>query len=297
VLLKISGDGNLPNSQQEMDLEKRQSNCPTEGICDMPTIRNKFPSFRSLKIRTVWNIVCPTILTCPFGNTQIQAQLDQMNNDYKKSGIEFVVEDVNYWANARLADIAPYGSNNQWYLDIREIKLTMAEKPKEFLNLFFSRQRAGFSGTLLGIGTFPWDPEADTPYGGLWVNANYVGAGETTAAHEVGHNVGLWHTFHGTAEVTCTSACYEVVHNETDDTSFPNLVGDFCADTLSQPVNYNCNPPTSSDCRGTRYLDVSTQLVPLLTNNIMSYTPDTCQTDMTPQQGRRSHCWVCDRLP
>jgi len=109
-------------------------------------------------------------------------------------------------------------------------------------------------------------------------------------------NVGLWHTFHGTAEVSCTSACYEAVHNETDDSSFPNTVGDFCADTLSQPVNYNCATPASSDCRGTRYSDVSAPLIPYLVNNIMSYTPDNCQTELTQQQAMRSHCWVCDRL-
>jgi len=280
---------------QKESLGKRQSNCAIDGVCDVPSNRNLWGG-RTGNIRLVFNIVCPSIGNCPIGSTQIIGQVNQINKDFTGTGLNFTVIEVNEMFDARLADISPYGIGNQWYNDIREIKQKMAVKPTEFLNFFISRQRAGFSGTLLGIGTFPWDPEAQTVYGGLWVNANYVGAGETTAAHEIGHNIGLWHTFHGTAEVSCNSACYEVVHNETDSLSFPNTVGDFCADTLSQPVNYNCIVPTSADCRGTRYNDLTTDLYPFLLNNLMSYTPDNCQTQFTQQQSARAHCWVCDKF-
>jgi hypothetical protein len=281
--------------KSQMPKTKSALNCPIEGLCDVPNIRNLWVR-RQMKIQLVFNVVCAAIGQCPFGSNEILGQLQQINIDFSGTGLSFEVVETNYLYNSRLADISPYGGNNQWYNDIREIKQLMAVKPKEYLNVFCSRQRSGFSGTLLGIGTFPWDPESNTAYGGLWVNANYIGLGETTAAHEIGHNVGLWHTFHGTAEVTCTSPCYEVVHNETDDITFPNTVGDFCADTLSQPVNYFCSAPTSSDCRGTRYNDIDRSLLSLLTNNIMSYTPDSCQTELTQQQASRAHCWVCDRL-
>jgi len=247
-------------------------------------------------ISLVFNLVCPSLTTCPIGASQILGQLNQINKDFGGSGLNFSIVEIHEMYDARLADISPYGSGNQWYNDIREIKQKMASKPTEHLNVFMSRQRPGFSGTLLGMGTFPWDPEAQTAYGGLWVNALYVGLGETTAAHEIGHNIGLWHTFHGTAEVSCASACYESVHNETDASSYPNTVGDFCADTLSQPVNYYCSTPTSSDCRGIRYDNITRDLYPHLVNNLMSYTPDNCQTQFTPQQSARAHCWVCDKF-
>ena len=101
-------------------------------------------------------------------------------------------------------------------------------------------------GTLLGIGTFPWDPAYETCLGGnvpltlkyltilcwsilfllplarisvpktqsqtcnfktfwfsagLWMNAFFFGAGQKTLSHEAGHNLGLWHSFHGVSEV------------------------------------------------------------------------------------------------
>jgi hypothetical protein len=284
--------------KSQLSKKTDEHNCPTEGICDIPAIRNLWSS-RQMTIGVVFNLVCPTVGqgNCAIGDDKILAQLVQMNNDFQTAGITFQLIEINKLYNSALENISPYGNNNQWYFDIRSIKASMAVKPDEYLNVFMSRQRAGLQGTLLGIGTFPWDPEAPGVYGGLWVNALYVGAGETTAAHEVGHNVGLWHTFHGTAEVSCASQCYEGVHNETDDTSFPNTVGDFCADTLSQPVNYACSVPTSSDCRGVRYNNIELNLYPYLVNYIMSYTPDNFHTQLTQQQAMISHCWVCDRLP
>jgi len=117
-----------------------------------------------------------------------------------------------------------------------------------------------------------------------------------TAAHEIGHNVGLWHTFHGDSEVRCTDACYETVHTDFDDLGPSNEVGDFCADTPAQPMNYYCSTPTGSDCKGNRYNSIPNQYWPLLVNNFMAYTPDNCYTSFTNQQSMRASCWVCDRL-
>lgn len=45
-------------------------------------------------------------------------------------------------------------------------------------------------GTLLGMGTFPWDSAALTSEGGLWLNSEFVGRGQKTINHEIGHNLG-----------------------------------------------------------------------------------------------------------
>jgi len=293
---------NWKNSQlpQKMLGSKRQSNCVIDGLCDIPATRNMWRG-RHANISLVFNLVCPTMGTgnCPLDTIDFVGQIDQINKDFAGTGIHFDVFDVNRMYDSRLADISAYGAGNQWYNDIREIKQKMAFKPQENINFFISKQKSGFSGTLLGIGTFPWDPEAQTEFGGLWVNANYFGAGQKCAAHEIGHNIGLWHAFHGTAEVACASPCYEPVHNETDPTSLPNFIGDFCADTMSQPVNYACSPPTSTDCRGARYDNLDRDLIPDLHNNVMAYTfinTPTCQTKFTIQQSSRAHCWICDRF-
>jgi len=165
--------------------------------------------------------------------------------------------------------------------------------PAQYLNCYVTRQKAGTQGTLLGIGTFPWDTAATQNTGGLWMNANYVGGGYKTFSHEIGHCIGLWHTFHGDSEVSCNSNCYETVHQDFADTTFSNSVGDFCADTPAQPMNYNCAVPSTRDCKNLLYNSCPASQIPALTNLIMSYTPDTCMQTFTTQQAMRAKCWTC----
>jgi len=139
---------------------------------------------------------------------------------------------------------------DEWYYQIEAIKEAYAVTPSKAINIFITCQdsvRLSLSfyslqfsssshvsqsnqGTLLGIGTFPWDPLATSSLGGLWLNSLATGYGLKTLTHEMGHNLGLWHTFHGVSEVTsCRSACYEYAHAFEDPAA--NTIGDFCSDT------------------------------------------------------------------
>jgi len=283
----------LKSKQQE----KQALACLTEGVCDEPTYRNRWTN-GDLEINLIYNIMCFNLTNgCPFQEQRIIDQTRQINIDFAGTGLRFKTAEVNFVANQRLAEISPYGNNPQWYYDILEVKEITAKRPLAALNIFVTKQRQGASGTLLGIGTFPWDPESKTVYGGLWMNANYIGIGEKTASHEIGHNIGLWHTFHGINEVGCSSDCYERVHNESDSTSAPNYVGDFCADTPSQPMNYNCISPSSRDCFGTLFTNITGNLISDLVNNFMAYTPDSCMQKFSAQQNMRAFCWTCKELP
>jgi len=266
------------------------ANCPNTGICDGFTERNRWNGHR-MNIALVITVLCATSTTCPLNNNDVIAQVRQINTDFNGTGITFVVNQTYFTVDAQYATIAAYGSNNLWYTQLNALKNKHARSPTLYLNVFVTKQTPGASGTLLGIGTFPWDSEAPTNTGGLWVNANYFGANQKTAAHELGHNVGLWHTFHGDSEVSCTSACYEPVHTDFSNTGISNTEGDYCADTPSQPMNYQCSIPSGRDCRGTAYNSIGNNVA--LYNNIMAYTPDSCMQLLTPQQGWRANCWVC----
>jgi len=267
------------------------------GPCDYAVTRNTYTKPSNV-ILLVFNVLCSGIppTGCPLTQAQVNAQVDQINADFAGYGndiFRFELHQTNWITDATYATIPAYSGNNQWYTAITNLKNLYAFRPDMYLNCFVTRQTAGSQGTLLGIGTFPWDSVALRNTGGLWLNAAYTGAGQKTAAHEIGHNVGLWHTFHGDSEVSCTSACYEQVHQDFDDTGAANAVGDYCADTPAQPMNYNCANPTSRDCRSNLYTSCPSSQYPQLTQNVMSYTPDTCYRGFTNQQSMRSKCWTC----
>jgi len=278
--------------------EDKKLFCTPEGDCDNPLYRNVYDG-KQLEIGLNIFILCSAAGSCN-GITveRVTAMLETVTKDYSIMKITYFVNEIRFVVDARYATISAYTPlNSQWYTDIINVKNLYGEQPDKFLNVFATAQTASIYGTLLGIGTFPWDPASGQKTGGLWLNAITVRGADYTFAHEVGHNVGLWHTFHGDSEVTRCGDCYEFVHAETDDKSWPNTVGDFCADTPAQPNNQNCANPTSVDCEGNRWDKFGQNLI----NNIMAYTINAngragCNNVFTNQQRTRSHCWVCNSL-
>eukprot|EP01095_Lingulamoeba_sp_RSL-Kostka_P007815 TRINITY_DN2544_c0_g1_i1.p1 TRINITY_DN2544_c0_g1~~TRINITY_DN2544_c0_g1_i1.p1 ORF type:complete len:325 (-),score=120.80 TRINITY_DN2544_c0_g1_i1:203-1177(-) len=219
-------------------------------------------------------------------------QIDQLNHDLNTYGIYFTVISITEHqpnvGGVNFKCLAKYGLFTGWQNDLNTFKTVSAEEPENYLNIFITCQDPGTSGTLLGIGTFPWDKDALTALGGLWINSAYVGKGHKTATHEVGHNLGLWHTFHGVSEVPCGDDCYEIPHN-TISVAY-DKVGDFCADTPAAPREYVCRNPTVTDqCSSTPFGDVDY-------SNFMSYAPDDCMNQLTTCQKLRSRCYIKNKL-
>jgi len=220
--------------------------------------------------------------------TVIQAAANRIQQDFNEFNVIWNVASINFHKDSSYYCIASY-SSGEWMNQVDVMKETYAINPATNLNVYISCQYPSSGGTLLGFGTFPWDKNALTKLGGVWLNSLAVGGTQRTLTHELGHNLGLWHTFHGVSEMPggCLNPCYENYHSVTDEKA--NTVGDYCADTPATPTNFVCAAPAGTDCYKVSWGETDY-------SNYMGYSGDPCMNHFTDQQVGRIHCWGCSAL-
>ncbi|KAJ7869137.1 metalloprotease [Mycena olivaceomarginata] len=197
---------------------------------------------------------------------QIKKQIEVLNEDYNKTGITFILGNVSRTTNATwFNSAAPETSEadgNEVCTSTRGTRMTL-----NCVYLFTS----GSGKNLLGYATFPSSYIASPKDDGVVILYSSLPGGSAspynlgkTLTHEVGHWVGLYHTFQG--------GCGE---------PSGEISGDYVSDTPAEASPAAGCPIGRDSCNSTTYPGVD----PI--HNFMDYTYDSCMTDFTPGQGTR----------
>ena len=188
---------------------------------------------------------------------QVAAQVAVLNQTFRgaeseaaaTTGFRFVLKSTDRYAN------------DAWHVDDKSRKYRSRTRigSKKTLNIWI-----GGYADYLGIATFPWDVKRNGSVDGVRVDYRSLPGGSATdynlgktATHEVGHWLGLFHTFQG----GCSKQ------------------NDRVEDTPAQAVPTEGCPEGADTCPGKRGLD------PI--HNYMDYSYDSCYDQFTPGQKQR----------
>jgi Pregnancy-associated plasma protein-A/Secretion system C-terminal sorting domain len=204
-------------------------------------------------------------------DSQLDAQIQVMNYNYAgrdyngnivpgaaNTGYSFVKAGTDHTNNRKWFRMTP-GSGAE-----RQAKNALAINPGGALNIWTCKP----GQNLLGWSVFPWGSQAGTSQDGVVIHYGSVPGGYLspynlggTATHEVGHYLGLYHTFQG--------GC---------DGGNCNGAGDLICDTESEGTSTSGCPSGKDTCP-------EAGLDPI--HNYMDYSTDICYTNFTPGQDTR----------
>lgn len=218
---------------------------------DFARLAGDFAAAPTTTIEVYWHVISNGVegnLT----DARIRRQIEVLDEAYLDTGFRFHLAGVDRTVNAR------------WFVNCagsaeRRMKRALAVDPAHHLNVYSCRPGRG----ILGSARFPWSyPEWSPMHGVVLRDSSLPGGGAApydegdTATHEIGHYLGLFHTFQG--------GCAEP--------------GDGVDDTPSESsAAYGC--PTGRDsCAG-----IGTDPI----KNFMDYTDDACMRTFTASQVKR----------
>ncbi|MEW5796844.1 MAG: PKD domain-containing protein [Candidatus Zixiibacteriota bacterium] len=244
--------------------------CDQYGLCDDPTERDGWiPTGGPTQyVRMIVHVVALDDGSNPFSTPEhVAGQVAELNNNFAPAGIQFIYQlnQINSTAWRSLSEA-----------EIDGMKSATAIQPDKYLNVWVTVVEFSYS-----FGTFPWSFDALQATGGIVMgHFHWIDLPNRVFAHEVGHTLGLWHTFHGVDEVTFCGPCYEPPE------SASSLIGDLCGDSPPTPTNQGpcVNFAGNDACSGLPWGYT-------MPENYMGYASQTCLTAFTPHQQGRLRCW------
>lgn len=195
-------------------------------------------------------------------DAMIQDQIDVLNDAYAGTGFQFYLASVDRTTNKRWYT-GCYGSQE------KKMKQALAIDPANNLNVYSCKPSQG----ILGYAYFPNSfSESDYRHGVVLLDQSLPGGSAApynegdTATHEVGHYLGLYHTFQG----GCAGN------------------GDYVSDTAAEAsAAYGC-PAGRDTCSGGG---------PDPIENFMDYTDDSCMYLFSGGQTTRMHSMTSTYRP
>jgi hypothetical protein len=215
----------------------------------------------TVNVNVYFHVITSTSGAGNVTDAQIASQIQVLNDSYSSNtGGANTIYRFTLVSTDRTA-------NNTWFTAThgttaeRQMKTALHQGGSADLN-FYSN---GMGGGLLGWATFPWNYASDPVMDGVVCLYSSLPGGSTanfnggdTATHEVGHWVGLYHTFQG----GCTGQ------------------GDLVSDTPAERSSAAGCPTGRDTCKNKAGLDPIT--------NFMDYTYDSCMFEFTAGQASRA---------